>query len=295
MNEYLDLFLSYLLVERGLARNSLDAYGRDLARYLSWLERSGVTAMDAVRSTDVAGFIGALKDEGLSPRSRARSLSAVRMFHRFLMAEGYCKDNPTSIIESPRPVRRLPKVLSAREVEALLAAPAGEGAADLRDRAMLELLYATGLRVSELVSLLLSDLNLQAGYLLTTGKGEKERLVPVGDAARSATASYLAAARPQLDRKGKSRFLFLSRRGEGMTRQAFWNIIKKRAVQAGVRAGISPHTLRHSFATHLLENGADLRSVQLMLGHADLSTTQIYTHVTRERLKRLHEEFHPRG
>jgi integrase/recombinase XerD len=295
MNEYLDLFLSYLLVERGLARNSLEAYGRDLGRYLDHLERGGVPSVDRISSADVAGFIGSLKDAGLSPRSRARSLSAVRMFHRFLVVENHCRENPTSIIESPRPVRRLPKVLSAREVEALLASPAGESAADQRDRAMLELLYATGLRVSELVSLRLSDLNLQAGYLLTMGKGEKERLVPVGDSARDATAAYLAAARPQLDRSGASRHLFLSRLGAPMTRQAFWNIIRKRALQAGVRTGISPHTLRHSFATHLLENGADLRSVQIMLGHADLSTTQIYTHVTRERLKRLHEEFHPRG
>jgi integrase/recombinase XerD len=192
-------------------------------------------------------------------------------------------------------VTRLPAVLSCREVEALLAAPLGTGAVELRDAAMLELLYATGLRVSELVGLTVAEVNLSAGYLMTLGKGEKERLVPIGESACRAVRRYLSDARGELLKGGGSSRLFLSRLGEGMTRQAFWNIVKKRALQAGVRTSISPHTLRHSFATHLLENGADLRSVQIMLGHADLSSTQIYTHVTRERLKRLHGEFHPRG
>ncbi|HZV83150.1 MAG TPA: tyrosine-type recombinase/integrase, partial [Geobacteraceae bacterium] len=190
---------------------------------------------------------------------------------------------------------KLPEVLGQAEVDALLRVPSGSDSIDVRDRAMLELLYATGLRVSELVSLRLTDLNLVAGYLVTSGKGEKERLVPVGDSAGKVLADYLLTARKELDRKGDSRVLFLSRLGTKMSRQAFWNIIKKRAQQAGIRKGISPHTLRHSFATHLLENGADLRSVQLMLGHADLSTTQIYTHVSRERLKKLHQSLHPRG
>jgi integrase/recombinase XerD len=295
MNRYLDLFLNYLLVEKGLARNSLEAYSRDMIRYLTYLEGVGITSPEAVRPAEVAGFLGSLKEGGLAPRSRARTLSAVRMFHRFLQIENYCSDNPTSIIESPRPLCRLPAVLGPRDVEALLAAPGGENPADLRDRAMLELLYATGLRVSELVGLKVGDLNLLAGYLLTMGKGEKERLVPVGDAARNAVSRYLAQARPVLARGGSTTMLFLTRLGDGMSRQAFWNIIKKRALAANIRAKVSPHTLRHSFATHLLENGADLRSVQIMLGHADLSTTQIYTHVTRERLKRLHEQFHPRG
>jgi integrase/recombinase XerD len=219
----------------------------------------------------------------------------MRMFHRFLIIENYCATNPTAIIEAPKASGKLPSVLSSREVEQLLAAAAGPGLNEVRDRAMLELLYATGLRVSELVALRVRDVNMDAGFLLTMGKGEKERLVPLGEAARTAVAGYLANVRTVRDRSGDCPYLFLSRLGDRMSRQAFWNIIKKRARAAGIVKNISPHTLRHSFATHLLENGADLRSVQIMLGHADLSTTQIYTHVTRERLKRLHEAFHPRG
>ncbi|MBI1920527.1 MAG: site-specific tyrosine recombinase XerD [Geobacter sp.] len=295
MNDYLDLFLNYLLVEKGLADNTLQAYSRDIARYLDFLEKEGRSAPDQVRSLDVAGFLARLKGEGLGARSRARSLSAVRMFHRFLLVENYCATDPTAIIEAPKSLNKLPEVLSPREVDSLLASPVGNAAGDVRDRAMLELLYATGLRVSELVSLSTTGVNTDAGYLMTFGKGGKERLVPIGDSAARAVEVYAAAARPLLDRGGSNPYLFLTRLGDRMTRQAFWNIIKKRARQAGINRRISPHSLRHSFATHLLENGADLRSVQMMLGHADLSTTQIYTHVTRERLKKLHEQFHPRG
>ena len=289
------MFLNYLLVEKGLSRNTLEAYSRDITRYLDFLGHEGCGEPEAVRPLHVAAFIARLKETGLSPRSRARALSAVRMFHRFLMIENISPTNPTSIIEAPKTLRKLPAVLSGREVERLLAAPVGEEPAEVRDRAMLELLYATGLRVSELVELKVRDVNLTAGYLLALGKGSKERLVPMGDAARGVVTEYLESARVVLERGGRSDSLFLSRLGKGMSRQAFWNIIKKRALAAGIPRNISPHTLRHSFATHLLENGADLRSVQLMLGHADLSTTQIYTHVTRERLKKVHAEFHPRG
>jgi len=292
VDRYLDLFLNYLVVEKGAAANTVAAYSRDLSRYLQFL---GERAPGDIRPGDVVGYLARLKGEGIAPRSRARALSALRMLHRFLVAEGYCELNPTAIIEAPKAVVRLPAVLSARDVEALLAAPLDTGAIEVRDRAMLELLYATGLRVSELVGLKLSEVNLAAGYLMTVGKGDKERLVPIGESACRSVGRYLDGARGELLKGRESRRLFLSRLGEGMTRQAFWNIIKKRALQAGVRTSISPHTLRHSFATHLLENGADLRSVQIMLGHADLSSTQIYTHVTRERLKRLHAEFHPRG
>jgi len=292
VDRYLDLFLNYLLVEKGSAANTVAAYSRDLTRYLSYL---GERSPDQIRPSDVAGFLAHLKGEGIAPRSRARALSALRMLHRFLMVEGYSELNPSSIIEAPKGVQRLPSVLSARQVEALLAAPLDTGAIELRDAAMLELLYATGLRASELVGLLQSDVNLAAGYLMTIGKGNKERLVPIGESACRAVSRYLDGARSELLKEGASKLLFLSRLGDGMTRQAFWNIVKKRALQAGVQSHLSPHTLRHSFATHLLENGADLRSVQIMLGHADLSSTQIYTHVTRERLKRLHGEFHPRG
>jgi integrase/recombinase XerD len=295
MNHLLDLFLSYLLVEKGLTRNTLEAYSRDVGGYLHYLEGAGCTAPDEVRPTHVASYIASLKESGLAPRSRGRALSAIRMFHRFLLVEGYAAENPTAVIESPRLPGKLPEVLGFAEVEALLRSPVGDDVIAVRDRAMMELLYATGLRVSELVSLRLTDLNLTAGYLLTSGKGDKERLVPVGDSAVAVLTEYQQTARQKLDRRGDCRFLFLSRLGTKMSRQAFWNIIKKRALQAGIRKGISPHTLRHSFATHLLENGADLRSVQMMLGHADLSTTQIYTHISRERLKKLHQMLHPRG
>ncbi|RNC69577.1 MAG: site-specific tyrosine recombinase XerD [Desulfuromonadales bacterium] len=295
MNQFLDLFLNYLVVERGLARNSIDSYSRDMAEYLNFLDGRGLSEPKAIRPLDVADFLAHLKGRGLAPRSRARALSAVRMFHRFLLVEGYVDANPTAIIEAPRTLAKLPQILTGREVEALLAAPAGDGAREVRDRAMLELLYATGLRVSELVTLAVRDVNVNAGYLMAFGKGGKERLVPAGDAACAAVARYLSEVRPVMDRGEDNPYLFLTRLGDRMTRQAFWNIIKKRAIEGGIRKSISPHTLRHSFATHLLENGADLRSVQAMLGHADLSTTQIYTHVTRERLKRIHEEFHPRG
>jgi integrase/recombinase XerD len=292
VDRYLDLFLNYLLVEKGAAANTVSAYSRDLTRYLNFL---GDRSPGEIRASDVTGHLASLKAQGIAPRSRARALSALRMLHRFLMVEGYCEVNPCSIVEAPRGVQRLPSVLSGKQVEALLAAPLDTGAIELRDAAMLELLYATGLRASELVGLALTEVNLSAGYLMTIGKGDKERLVPIGESACRAVSRYLEAARGELLKGGASRLLFLSRLGEGMTRQAFWNIVKKRALQAGVQSHLSPHTLRHSFATHLLENGADLRSVQIMLGHADLSSTQIYTHVTRERLKRLHSEFHPRG
>jgi len=294
MNAYLDFFLAYLTVEKGLAKNTLSAYSRDIATYLDFLEGHERSELRQIKPTDVANFIAELKASGLAPRSRARALSAVRMFHRFLVVENYSEVNPTSVIESPRVPGKLPSVLSAADVEALLNAPSGDSPTDIRDRAMLQLLYATGLRVSELVSLKISDINLQAGYLMTSGKGEKERLIPVGDAAKRAIAEYLTTSRGG-PAPVESRFLFLSRFFEKMSRQSFWNIVKKRALEAGIVKSISPHTLRHSFASHLLENGADLRSVQMMLGQADLATTQIYTHLSGERLKKIHKQLHPRG
>lgn len=294
-NLLLDLFLSYLAVEKGLSRNTLEAYSRDMGKYLSFMETRGIESPDRIRPPEVAGFLASLKDAGISPRSRARALSTIRMFHRFLLIENYADHNPAALIDAPKTIGRLPTVLSFREVDALLAAPGGTAPGDLRDRAMLELLYATGLRVSELVALKTREINMNAGFLLAFGKGGKERLVPIGDVANASLEVYLTSVRPKLDRSGDNEYLFISRLGAPMTRQAFWNVIKKRARQAGIAKNISPHTLRHSFATHLLENGADLRSVQLMLGHADLSTTQIYTHITRERLRRIHQESHPRG
>jgi len=287
--------MSYMAVEKGLSDNTRSAYSRDLARYLDFLEKEGVHALKDVSSLNVASFIGDLKTRGIGARSRARCLSAIRMFHKFLMVENYADNNPASIIEAPRSLNKLPHFLTVAEVDALFASCNGKSAEDVRDLAMLELLYATGLRVSELVNLKLREVNLQSGYLMTVGKGNKERLVPIGESASRQVSTYLRDIRQLQDPSGRNPYLFLSRLREAMSRQAFWNIIKKRTFAAGIRKNISPHTLRHSFATHLLENGADLRSVQIMLGHADLATTQIYTHVTRDRLKRLHQQIHPRG
>lgn len=295
MNDYLDLFISYLSVEKGLSANTQSAYSRDLARYLDYLEKSGRQKPSDIVPADIAAFLVSLQKLKIGPRSRARCLSAIRMFHKFLMIENYADSNPATIIEAPRTLHKLPKFLDSREVDALFAACKGDRGEDLRDLAMLELLYATGLRVSELVNLKLREVNLESGYLMTVGKGNKERLVPIGESARLKVGLYLYEYRPAQDPMWQNPYLFLSRLGDAMSRQAFWNIIKKRAQMAAILKNISPHTLRHSFATHLLENGADLRSVQMMLGHADLATTQIYTHVTRERLKRLHEQIHPRG
>lgn len=295
MNDYLDHYLNYLAVERGLARNTLDAYGRDLARYLDYLEKHQVTNLQGVTPAVVLRFLSHLKAAGLSPRSRARTLAALRTFHKFLVRERLAADNPTDQVVSPKSLTALPHTLSPRDVDSLLTSPKGETPLAWRDRAMLEILYATGLRVSELVSLKFDDLQMDVGYLVAFGKRSKQRIVPLGETAVAALRAYLQHGRPGLDKGRGSQILFLNRSGEGLTRQGFWKIIKRRARAAGIRQSITPHTMRHSFATHLLENGADLRSVQAMLGHADIATTQIYTHVTRERLRQMHARHHPRG
>lgn len=295
MDQYLDLFLNFLVVEKGLSNNTLDAYGRDLAGYLEFLSRSGVACPDHIGPSLVVAFLAVLKERGLSPRSRARKLVSLRMFHRFLLTEGLAATNPAALVEAPKSLNKLPQTLSPSEVERLLGAPGGATCYDLRDRAMLEILYATGLRVSELVGLTLQDLQLDAGYLTTMGKRSKQRVVPLGDTARDAVLDYLQHGRYEFCGEGGCGFLFLNRSGNGLTRQGFWKMMKRRALEAGILKNITPHTLRHSFATHLLDNGADLRAVQAMLGHADISTTQIYTHVSRERLKNIHQQHHPRG
>ncbi len=291
----LDLFLNYLVVERGLSRNTLDAYGRDLARYADFITRAKIDGPAAVSSSDILHFLTGLKQAGLSARSRARALVALRMFHKFLHSEGVADANPADRIEAPKSLKKLPDTLSPQEVEKLLEAPRGEENLDYRDRAMFEILYATGLRVSELINIKLSDLQLDVGYLIAFGKRSKQRIVPIGEEAVSALDNYLKLARPILAKEAGAAEVFLNRSGLGLTRQGFWKIIKRRAQQTGINKNITPHTLRHSFATHLLDNGADLRSVQMMLGHADISTTQIYTHVTRERLKKIHNLHHPRS
>ncbi len=295
MDQYLDYFLNYLEVEKGLSANTLDAYGRDLSRYLETLQKNGVATPEAVRQRQVLQFLGQLKKQGLAARSRARSLSAVRMFHRFLLNEKYAEHDPTALIDSPRALQPLPKLLSQDEVERLLEAPQGAGALALRDRALLEVLYATGMRVSELVGLTLGSLKLDIGCVNAFGKGGKQRLIPLGEVALEILQGYLQNGRPILSREQLTDLVFLNRQGKGLSRQGVWKNLNRYALQAGISHKVYPHMLRHSFATHLLENGADLRAVQTMLGHADISTTQIYTHVLQERLKQLHQQYHPRG
>ncbi len=291
----LDLFLSRLRLEKGLAANTVEAYGRDLRRWIDDLGRQGVTAWNEVRRPHLEAHLRGLLAAGVGGRSQARALSAIRGLHRTLVDEKLAAVDPTEDVESPRPGRKLPHVLPAGEVERLLAAPDPRTPAGRRDRAMLELLYATGLRVSELVSLSVNDLHLETRMVLARGKGSKERLVPLGGPAAEALRLYLAGTRDQLLRGRRSRDLFVTPRGGRMTRQGFWKLLGRHARAAGIARAVSPHQLRHSFATHLLAGGADLRAVQAMLGHADIATTQIYTHVERGHAQRLYEKHHPRA
>ncbi len=288
----LDAFLSALALERGLSARTVAAYRGDLERFGATLARHGGDP-SAASPAELAAYLRQLRTRGLSPRSVNRALAALRGFFAFLVATGRRADDPAVPLVAQRTLRHLPRVLSEAEVEALLAAPDPASPAGLRDRAMLEVLYATGLRVSELVGLRLSELQLDRGFLLVIGKGDKERPVPLGDEAERWLRRYLAEARPHLAR-GRHDRVFVNRRGGPLSRQGVWKILRDHGVTAGV-AALHPHALRHSFATHLLEHGADLRAVQAMLGHADISTTEIYTHVHRERLQRLYDRFHPRA
>ncbi len=290
--ELLKKFLIYLAVEKGLAKNTLESYERDLRKYFHFMKNKSV---DDISRTDVVSFQARLSTEGMATPSVARSLSAIRGFHKYLMTDGLARTDPTVNIETPRGWKRLPKTLSTADVDSLLNQPQLSSPIGLRDKAMLELLYATGLRVSELVGLRVPDINLERGFLIVMGKGSKERAVPMGELAIAAIKQYLAGARQTLLNGRDSHLLFISSKRRGITRQMFWERIKFYTRKAGIGKSISPHTLRHSFATHLLDNGADLRAVQAMLGHSDISTTQIYTHVSRERLKQIHEKYHPRG
>lgn len=299
--QWIERFLDMLWMEQGLARNSLAAYRSDLGLLAAWLAPRGVSIANAGEG-DLKDYLAARlsraaesRRDRFGSRSQARFMTAARRFYRFLVRERVREDDPTARLEMPRQGRALPKTLSPEQVLRLLEAPAGDDALGMRDQAMIELMYASGLRVSELVGLKLAQVNLAHGVARLVGKGGRERLVPIGEAAIEAVERYLRNARPELADGAASEFLFLSRRGEPMTRHNFWHRLKARAREAGIRASLSPHTLRHAFATHLLENGADLRAVQSLLGHADLSTTQIYTHIARARLKDLHSRHHPRG
>jgi integrase/recombinase XerD len=295
METHLDLYLDYLTVERGLAPNTRASYSADLLKFLTYLKAGGISDWSQVRYSEVMGFLSQSQEQGLAPRSRARMLSALRGFFKFMLRDSHLRESPVANLASPRLRRQLPVILSVAEVERLLARPNTELPLGQRDTAMLEVLYGTGLRVSELVALTMGRVNLEVGFLVVLGKGSRERIVPAGEAATEAVRSYVKEARPLLLKGRTTETLFVTNRGAAMTRQGFWKLLKKYGREAGLKKKLSPHILRHSFATHLLERGADLRSVQMMLGHADISTTQIYTHVARERLREVHKKYHPRA
>lgn len=295
-NEIVQDYLHFLQIEKGLSENTLKSYRRDIKQYVQYVEKVlQKSKVSSITRSDIVDYLQILKDDGKSTSTIARVISSLRSFHQFLVYEQLSHHDPTLHIEIPRQNRKLPDILSTEEVDKLLAiddpSPLG-----IRNKAMLELLYATGLRVSELISLKVSDLHLTLGFVRCLGKGSKERIVPLGDIAQQAVETYLQAARGKLMKKtAEHNILFVNQRGRPLTRQGFWKILKKIANDNGLKKTITPHTLRHSFATHLLENGADLRAVQEMLGHTDISTTQIYTHVTRTRLKDVYESYHPRA
>jgi integrase/recombinase XerD len=291
----LDRFLNFLVVEKGLSPNTLEAYSRDLNDYFRFLEAQSIADITETGQDTLYAFLGTLRQRNLSHRSQARILSAIKSFYRFLQEESLRKDNPALSLQGPKAERGLPKTLSEMEVEALLQQPRGDSPLGLRDKALLEVLYATGLRVSELITLTLEHLELEAHFLRTMGKGSKERLVPIGREATRSLQEYLQNGRTRLLKDPRSSWVFVNSRGNRLTRQGFWKILRHYALQAGITKSISPHTLRHTFATHLLEGGADLRSIQTMLGHADISTTQIYTRVTTEHLREAYRRYHPRA
>jgi integrase/recombinase XerD len=295
IDDHADQYLNYLLVEKGLSVKTVSAYSADLSGYIDFLGKNKLRAVSDNDAAVILKYLIHLRKSGLGPRSRARHLVSIRGFYRFLVQERVLKTDPARLIDLPKRGLKLPEVLSVDEVRRLLEAPDCQKPNGIRDAAMLELSYASGLRISELVNLKLYDVNLEAGYVRVFGKGSKERVVPIGRHAREKIETYLAAARPQMVKTAVSAFIFVARAGRPITRQGFWKLVKQYARKAGIQKKVTPHMLRHSFATHLLEGGADLRAVQMMLGHMDISTTQIYTHVARDHLKKAHSKFHPRS
>ncbi|MDO8536506.1 MAG: site-specific tyrosine recombinase XerD [Candidatus Omnitrophota bacterium] len=294
MKALLDEFLNYLSVERGLSKNTISSYASDLVSFLDHLERASITNIEKVKRDDITQYLLHLKDRGLSGNSVSRALVSIKMFYKFLTQERFIKNDVAGILESPKLIRPLPNVLDISEVMRLLQAPDTRSWMGIRDKAALELMYATGMRVSEMVELGTGTLNLDVGFIKCRGKGDKERMVPIGSEARNAVSRYIEKVRPALLKSKTDSHLFLTRLGKKVSRQSFWKMMKKYAKMAKIRKEIAPHTLRHSFATHLLERGADLRVVQEMLGHSDIATTQIYTHIDKGRLKSIHKQFHPR-
>lgn len=295
MQELVEKYLNYLLIERGVAENTLEAYGRDLRRFLLIVQEKGFTDLRQVLPEAVIEYLVRIKDEGLSANSMNRALAALRGFYKYLLQEKLIEQTPLANIDLAKVWMRLPDTISREEMNLILAQPGVETAPALRDSAMMELLYATGVRVSELIGLTMNSINWQVGFLIVMGKGSKERIVPIGKTAYDCAKLYVEQARPQLMQHKSTDVLFLNRFGGKFTRQGFWKMVVRYAKKSGLQKKVHPHTFRHSFASHLLEGGADLRTVQVMLGHADISTTQIYTHITRERLKEIHQKYHPRG
>ncbi len=289
-----DQYLNYLLIEKGLSKKTIESYSSDLTRYLKFLKTRKIRTISKADTPAILKHLISLRNAGLGARSRARHLVTIRGFYKFLIEEKVIDNDPTRVIDLPKSGLRLPDVLSIEEVKRLLNTPDINKPKGARDAAMIELLYAAGLRVSELINLKLQDVNLEACFVRVFGKGSKERVVPIGLYAKEKIDYYIKTFRPKLLKNVASPYLFAARAGKPMTRQGFWKLIKKYGQKAGIARKIKPHSLRHSFASHLLEGGADLRSVQIMLGHVDISTTQIYTHVAREHLKKIHEKFHPR-
>ena len=294
MKEHIEQFIYFLEVERGVSRNTMESYTRDLDKFAAYMKKRKKDAA-SVKREDIVDFLMYLKDRGLSTSTIARNLAALKTFWKFMVAEQVVKENVAAVVETPKTWKNIPDVLTREEVSRLLDAPESRGWMGVRDSAILEVMYAAGLRVSEVGDLRKTSVNLEAGFVKCSGKGGKERIVPLGKLAEKAVSRYLKSVRPKLAGKGADDHLFLSRLGRKISRQSIWKIIKKYAGKAGIKKHITPHTLRHSFATHLLEGGAELRGVQEMLGHADISTTQVYTHVNKEKLKKIHERFHPRA
>lgn len=296
MKGLLDNFLTYLVIQKGFSENSLAAYENDLKTYIQFLSSSGVTEIDKSTTEHILSHLDCLKKQGLSARTRARHLSTIRHFYAFLVKKCFISQNPSRLMSTPKIWKRIPMVLTYSQVETLLNQPDTNKPIGIRDRTMIELLYATGMRISEAVELSLNDLNLQSGFCIFTGKGGKQRVVPLGRSVLDWIEEYLKSARPIFLKSHEVKQLILTRNGYGMTRQGAWKILKQYAVKVGLPPNVTPHTLRHSFATHLLANGADLRIVQTLLGHADISTTQIYTHVAEiEKIKKAYTRYHPRA